>query len=345
MTIELDGVTIGAGAKPYIIAEVGVNARTDLELAKQFIATAAESGADAVKFQTHLTDEEMAKVAMEDVGAMNVYGTVDNCVWSRTEHEQLQACAQEHEITFLSTPFSAAAVDLLADIDVPGFKIGSGEMDNFEILERVCETKKPALVSTGMHSWDEIKQTIDFLQERATSFALFYCVSEYPTDATDFDFETIAALRDQAGVPIGFSDHSTGVEAAKAAIGYGADLVEKHFTLDRRLPGPDQVVSIEPDELNDLCSFAKLYHDTGSKKDMLTDEEEAVKVWAHHSIVAAEDIEVGDTFNRENITTKRPGTGIPARKYFDVLGTTATESVPTGAVLPQSATQAVEETN
>jgi N-acetylneuraminate synthase/N,N'-diacetyllegionaminate synthase len=331
--IEIDGTKIGAEHRPYIIAEVGINARNDLTLAKRFIEVAADAGADAVKFQTHIADAEMVELEMRAIDAGDVYDTVAECEWSLDEHRELQSYAEVHDVTFLSTPFSIEAVDVLDKVCVPAIKIGSGEMNNRELLEHAASTGKPLLVSTGMNTVDEIEATCEFLDDVASQYALFYCVSAYPTTAADFDFKTIGTLEEMADVLIGFSDHSTGVEAAKVAIGNGAALIEKHFTIDRRLPGPDQEVSIEPNELTDLCEFATLYDETSSKKERLDDEEVEIKQWAQHSIVTRKDIEEGDKLTVENITTKRPQTGMPARYFFDMLGKRVSRSIPTGAVI------------
>jgi len=331
--IEIEGTKIGAGNRPYIIAEVGINARNDLTLAKRFIEVAADAGADAVKFQTHIADAEMVESEMRTIDAGEVYDTVAECEWSIDEHQALQSHAEMHDVTFLSTPFSTEAVNMLDKIDVPAIKIGSGEMNNQELLERAASTGKPLLVSTGMNTLDEIKATCEFLDDIASQYVLFYCVSAYPTTAADFDFKTIGSLEKMANGPVGFSDHSTGVEAAKVAIGNGAALIEKHFTIDRRLPGPDQEVSIEPDELTDLCEFATLYDETSSKKGGLDDEEIEIKQWAQHSIVTTKDIEEGDKLTEEKITTKRPQTGIPAQKFFDILDERVSTSIPTDVVI------------
>ncbi|WP_280537345.1 N-acetylneuraminate synthase family protein [Halopenitus sp. POP-27] len=331
--IEIEGTKIGAGNRPYIIAEVGINARNDLTLAKRFIEVAADAGADAVKFQTHIVDAEMVESEMRSIGAGEVYDTLAVNEWSLDEHQELQSHAEIHDITFLSTPFSTEAVDILDEIDVPAIKIGSGELNNRELLERAASTGKPLLVSTGMNTLDEIKATCEFLNDVASQYAPFYCVSAYPTTAADFDFKTIETLEEMTDVPVGFSDHSTGVEAAKVAIGNDAALIEKHFTIDRRLPGPDQEVSIEPDELTDLCEFATLYDETSTKKEGINDEEVEIKQWAQHSIVTAEYIEKGDKLTEKNITTKRPQTGIPAQRFFDIVGKRVSTSLPADMVI------------
>jgi N-acetylneuraminate synthase/N,N'-diacetyllegionaminate synthase len=265
-----------------------------------------------------------------------VYDTVAECEWSIEQHRELQSHAEAHGITFLSTPFSTEAVDLLNEIDVPAIKIGSGELNNRHLIQRAANTGKPLLISTGMNSLDEIETACNYIDDMVDEYALFYCVSEYPTTAEDFDFETISVVEEKFGVPVGFSDHSTGVEAAKVAIGNGAALVEKHFTIDRRLPGPDQEVSIEPEELTDICDFSELYHKTSSKRDGLHTEESEIKKWAQHSVVTSEPIESGEQLTEANTTTKRPGNGIAADRYFEILGTRVNRSISGNVSLTES---------
>ncbi|WP_152418648.1 N-acetylneuraminate synthase family protein [Halorubrum distributum] len=334
--IEIDGRKIGQNERPYIIAEVGINARNDVTLAKRFIEVAANSGADAVKFQTHLADAEMVESEMRSVGAGEVYDTVADCEWSIEEHRELQSHAETHNITFLSTPFSTEAVDLLNEIDVPAIKIGSGELTNRHLIERAASTGKPLLISTGMNSLDEIEAACDYIDDVVDEYVLFYCVSEYPTTAEDFDFETISILEERFNVPVGFSDHSTGVEAAKVAIGNSAALIEKHFTIDRRLPGPDQEVSIEPEELENICSFSDLYHRTSSRREGLHTEESEIKKWAQHSVVTSRPIESGEQLTKDNTTTKRPSNGISADQYFELLGTEVNRSISENTCLTES---------
>ena len=333
--IDIDGTKVGPAHRPYIIAEVGINAWNDLTLAKRFIEVAADAGADAVKFQTHLADSEMVEAEMRSIGAGEVYDTVVDCEWSVEEHQELQSHADAYDVTFLSTPFSTDAVDILDKTDIPAIKIGSGEMNNRHLLEHAASTGKPLLVSTGMNTLEEIKRTCKFLDDVATEYALFYCVSAYPTAPEDFDFQTISALSEIAHVPIGFSDHSMGVEAAKVAIGNGASIIEKHFTIDRRLPGPDQEVSIEPEHLEEICDFARLYHQTSSKQKGINKEEAEIKRWAQHSIVVSQTIQQGEEFTNENITTKRPGSGIPAERFFEIIGEKASTELISGSLLKE----------
>lgn len=331
--IEIDGERIGPGESPYIIAEVGINAQNDLRLAKRFIEVAAGAGADAVKFQTHLPDHEMQETEMRQIGAGEVYDTIKECVWSESDHRELQSHAAQFGTTFLSTPFSTEAVELLDRIDVPAIKIGSGELTNHHLISHAAKVSVPLLISTGMHTSRDIDRVAASLREEGVDFSFLYCVSSYPTTPTDYDFQSLDNLKSYTDDVVGFSDHSTGVEAAKIAIGRGANFVEKHFTIDRRLPGPDQAVSIEPEELENLASFADLYHETNTVKNELKNEELEIKKWARHSIVTTQKIEKNEQIRETMITTKRPSTGISAENYYDVLGQYAQVDIDKNTVL------------
>lgn len=318
-----DDVEIGTGARPFVVAEAGVNFRDDLDLAKAFVEEAATNGADAVKFQTHVQSEEMVESEMRDLDLGGLYDRIGIYELSIAEHRELKTYCENHGVTFLSTPFSIAGVDLLERLGVSAYKIGSGELTNHKLLRTVAETGKPMIVSTGMHNMDTINETVALLKEYADSFMLLYCVSEYPTEPESFNLGVIDRMSETFEVPVGFSDHSTGVEAAAVAMARGAALIEKHFTIDRRLPGGDQKISIEPEELARLTEYAHLCHVTRDDEKEVREDEAVIAEWAHHSVVTAEEIDSGEQFTNENLTTKRPGTGVPADEFYDVIGGTA----------------------
>jgi len=320
MTIDINDRTIGGDARPFIVAEAGVNFRDDIELGKAFVREASAAGADAVKFQTHVQSAEMVESEMRDLGHGELFERMGTYSLSAAEHEELSDCCRENDVIFLSTPFSVAAVDLLEDLGVAAYKVGSGELTNHHLLRRIAETGKPMVASTGMHSMEDVRAAHDLLVDNASGHVFLYCVSEYPTDPEDFNLGTIARMSEEFGVPVGFSDHSIGVEAATIAMARGAALVEKHFTIDRRLPGGDQDVSIEPEELADLRAAAELAAATRGDSKTVSDSESELATWAGHSIVTASDITAGEEFTEANLTTKRPGTGIPASEFFAVLG-------------------------
>jgi N-acetylneuraminate synthase/N,N'-diacetyllegionaminate synthase len=336
MTIAIDSRTIGEGNRPYIIAEAGINFLNDVRLGKAFIEEAAAAGADAIKFQTHIASAEMVRDEMDRIGRGDVYDVVEENELSVADHEALQSHCAEHGITFLSTPFSVAGVERLADLNVPAIKIGSGELTDSHILREASQLGNPLLVSTGMATQDDVRETVQMLESKDADYALFYCVSEYPTSIEDVHLDTIAALRSEFGVPIGFSDHTQGIEAAAVAMARGADIIEKHFTIDRALPGPDQVVSVEPSELEKLVEYAEVCQSTRGGRADITAEESETQQWARHSVVTAEPIAEGETLTTYNLTTKRPNTGIPARKYYDVIGSKATRRLDADEILTQA---------
>lgn len=325
--IDFGNNQIGEEYRPYIVAEAGVNFRDDIELGKAFIEEAAAAGADAVKFQTHVPNAEMVESEMRDLDMGDLYERMGVYALSMAEHEDLKTHCEKHGITFLSTPFSPAAVERLETLGVGAYKIGSGELTNHHLLRTVAKTGKPMIVSTGMHDMETVRATYELLDEHASEFMFLYCVSEYPTEPSDFNLGLIKRMKEEFGVPIGFSDHSTGVEASAVAMARGADLIEKHFTIDRRLPGGDQEVSIEPEELEKLVEYADLCYATLDDEKQLRENEAAIAEWARHSIVTASDITKGEKLTDQCLTTKRPGTGIPANKFDDIVGRIAARDI------------------
>ena len=334
-TLTIGETSVGPDSKPKIIAEIGTNYRDDLELAKAMIDSAGESGADVVKFQTHLAGEEMVEDEMEDLGMGDLYSRIQTYELSVSEQTDFKERAEQLGLDFLSTPFSVEAVDILEEVGVQGYKIGSGELTNYQLLDRVAETGKPLLISTGMADWSTIEEAVSFINSRTYQFALLYCVSEYPINPQDFNLGIISRMKEAFDVPVGFSDHSQGTEAATIAMARGADFVEKHFTIDRRLPGGDQDVSVEPEELSELSRYADLIHETQGEGREVRDAEVSIKEWAQHSVVTAERIEEGTKFTQNNITTKRPGIGISAKDYFDIIGSTATTTLLPNTILTE----------
>lgn len=330
---SIDGTPIGPGHRTYIIAEAGVNYLGNLDLAKAFIEEAANAGADAIKFQTHIQEAEMAGSAMADLGYGDLYHRMADFELSVDQHRELQDYCVQNDITFLSTPFSVEGVELLDSIDVPAIKIGSGEFANAHIVKTAADTERPLILSTGMSTWEEVERQIPFIKSHAEAFALLYCVSAYPTDPTDFSLGLIERMNEAFEIPVGFSDHSTGIRAAVTAIGHGAAIIEKHFTIDRRLPGGDQAVSIEPEELDELTDYADLAVASSGRERSVLEAERDIKRWAFHSVVATEHLEAGERLTESNTTTKRPGTGIPAQEYYDVLGRKVANNIAADTVI------------
>ena len=336
LMIEFNGNQIGKEEQPYIVAEAGVNFRDDIELGKAFIEQAAESGADAIKFQTHIPEAEMVESEMYNLGMGSLYERMNVYSLSMEEHRVLRDYCKEYNITFLSTPFSTAAVERLEDLNVKAYKVGSGELTNYPLLRTIAKTGKPMIISTGMHSRETIRETYEFLSQYTESFMFLYCVSEYPTEPSDFNLGYIKDLKEEFDVPIGFSDHSTGIKASAIAMARGADLVEKHFTIDRRLPGGDQEVSIEPEELRTLVEYADLSHKTQDAERNVSSDETSIAEWARHSIVVENSVSAGETLSESDLTTKRPGTGIPATEFDSIVGRAVTRDLDPDTILQES---------
>jgi len=334
--IEFANDRIGSDQRPYIVAEAGVNFRDDIELGKAFIAEAAAAGADAVKFQTHVQSAEMVESEMRALDMGGLYDRMADYELSMEEHRELKAHCEDHDVTFLSTPFSPAGVERLEALGVDVYKVGSGELTNHHLLRIIADTGKPMIVSTGMHDMDTVEAAAELLNEHASAFMFLYCVSEYPTEPSDFNLGLIQRMESEFGVLVGFSDHSTGVEAAAIAMARGAALVEKHFTIDRRLPAGDQEVSIEPEELESLVNYATLCHETKGDRKEVRDDEAAIAEWARHSVVTASSISAGETITADQLTTKRPGTGIPATEFDTVVGRVAARDIDPNSTLQDS---------
>jgi N-acetylneuraminate synthase/N,N'-diacetyllegionaminate synthase len=334
--ISFDGNSVGDGKRPFIVAEAGVNFRDDIELGKAFIREAATAGADAVKFQTHVPEAEMVESEMRDLDMGGLYERMGVYALSMDEHRDLKTHCEDHGVTFLSTPFSPAAVERLEELGVGAYKVGSGELTNHHLLQTIAETGKPMIVSTGMHDMTTVRKTADLLGEYASEFMFLYCVSEYPTEPSDFNLGLIERMNAEFGVPVGFSDHSTGVEAAAVAMARGAALVEKHFTIDRRLPGGDQEVSIKPEELEKLVEYATLCHETTGEEREVREGEAAIAEWARHSVVTASTITAGETITGDQLTTKRPGTGIPPTDFDDTVGRIAARDLAANTTLRET---------
>ena len=321
-------------AQTLIIAEAGVNHNGDIELAKKLIDVAVNAGADFVKFQTFNADRLVTHAAKKaDYQAQ----TTDR---NETQHEMLRRLeltpAMHHEliahckmrkIGFFSTGFDIESVDFLASLGQDLFKIPSGEITNLPYLRHIGRLGKPIILSTGMSNMPEIESAIKALEQAGTprsKITVLHCTTEYPTPMCDVNLRAMKSIQTELGVAIGYSDHTLGIEVAVAAVAMGATVIEKHFTLDRNLPGPDHKASLEPAELKTMVSSIRnieLAHGDGVKQ--LAPSEAKNILVARKSIVASKDIQIGERFSTENLTVKRPGTGISPMRWDEVIGLTA----------------------
>lgn len=312
-----------------IIAEAGVNHNGNIKMAKKLVDAAKEAGADIVKFQTGVDCTSKfapkAKYQTRETGEGSQADMIKQISLTLEEHGALFAYCNKVGIPYLSTPFDITSIEYLTKLNLPFWKIPSGEITNLPYLIKIAKTRKPVIMSTGMAEVNEIKDAIDILKSNGTKeITLLQCHTDYPTQMKDVNLRAMLTLKDIFNLPVGFSDHSIGIEVPIAAAAMGATVIEKHFTLDKTLPGPDHKASIEPDELAQMVKAIRnieIALGDGVKK--CSDSERDNIIVARKSIVAKRDIKKGEIFTEENITTRRPGNGISPMKWFDVLGTSA----------------------
>ena len=321
---------IGEGEPCFIIAEAGVNHNGDINLAKKLIGAAKDAKADAVKFQTFKAENVVIKNAekaeyQKTVKEESQYGMLKKLELTEEDFEELAEYAKDKGIVFLSSPFDKESVDLLEELDVPAFKIGSGEITNFPLLRYIAKKGKPIILSTGMATLGEVEEALNVIgDEGVEDVILLHCVSNYPARIKDVNLRAIETLKQAFKLPIGFSDHTLGITASIAAVAFGACVIEKHFTLDRNLPGPDHKASLEPDELKEMVQTIRDVEKalgTGMKRPA-KDEEEIKKV-ARRSIVAKVDIPEGAIITEDMLDVKRPGTGVEPRYMKKIVGARA----------------------
>lgn len=318
--------------KTLIIAEAGVNYNGDINLAKKMVDVAAEAGADIVKFQTGKPENSISVNAKKADYQEATTGTdesqLEMCkklMLPDKDYPELVDYCDKKGIEFLSTPFDCESVDFLADLGVRKWKIPSGEITHLPLLVHIAKRGEPVILSTGMSTIEEIRDALSVLAENgANDITVLQCNTEYPTPFEDANITAMNTLKKEFGCNIGYSDHTLGITAPIAAVALGATVIEKHFTLDRHMPGPDQSASLEPDELKTMVKMIReteLALGDGEKKP--SDSELKNKDIARKSIVAKKSIKAGEIFSEENITCKRPGNGISPMKWNDIIGQTA----------------------
>lgn len=317
-----------------IIAEAGVNHNGDYELAKKLVVAAKEAGADYVKFQTAVPEKVISRYAkMADYQKENIgieESQLEMCKkihLKLTDYAPLKHYCDEVGIRFISTPFDLDSIGVLCDLDMDFWKIPSGEITNYPYLLKIARMGMPIVMSTGMCEMKEIGMALDLLCEngmKMENITLLHCNTEYPTPMEDVNLLAMNAIAERFGVNVGYSDHTKGIEVPIAAVALGATVIEKHFTLDRNMEGPDHKASLEPDELKAMVSAIRnIEKALGSAEKKVSDSERKNITIARKSIVAARNIKSGEVLTEENITVKRPGTGISPMQWENVLGTVA----------------------
>ena len=318
--------------KVYIIAEAGDNHNGDFNTALKLVDVAKRAGADCVKFQTFVTEEiiskyaEMAEYQKKNTGKEeSQFEMVKRLELSFDEFRKIKEYCDRVGIQLLSTPFDLKSVNFLNELGVPFFKIPSGEITNYPYLIKIAHTGKPVVMSTGMCEPDEILAAINVLENNGGGeITLLHCNTEYPTPLKDVNLYAMRTMKKMFGKKVGYSDHTKGIEVPVAAVALGACVIEKHFTLDKNMPGPDHKASLEPDELGRMVkNIRNIEIALGDGVKHVSESERKNIAIARKSIVARRNIQEGEILTEDNLAVKRPGTGINPMQWMEVLGTRA----------------------
>lgn len=338
-TIEVAAREIGPGNPCFTIAEAGVNHNGDVELAKQLVDAAVEAGADAVKFQTFRAEHVVSPAAPKAAYQKETTGShesqldmVRQLELSADAHHHLLDHCCDQGMLFMSTPFDRESVDFLDSLGLPVFKVGSGEITNWPFLEHIARKQKPIILSTGMSYLSEVDEAVRVLREAGNErLVLLHCVSNYPADPIDANLRAMDTMARAFQVPVGYSDHTRGIGVALAAVALGACVVEKHFTLDNTLPGPDHRASLEPHELKALVQGIRTVESglgDGVKRPAESEQENRVIV--RRSLAARCDITEGTVLTSQLLTSLRPATGISPTLLSHLAGRKAKRSLAEG---------------
>ena len=333
--IEINSRIISGDSPCFIIAEAGVNHNGDIKRAKQMIDVAKRIGADAIKFQTYKTEKlvteyaKQAKYQKNNTQEKNQFDMLKKLELSGEEFSELFNYAEERGIIFLSTPFDIESADLLNRIGVGAFKIGSGDLTNFPLLEYIAVFGKPLILSTGMSTLEEISETLDILSDYGPKdIILLHCTSSYPTEIYDANLRIIPMLKNKFGFYVGFSDHTKSRMIPAVAVALGAVIVEKHFTLNHNLVGPDHKMSLEPDEFQEMViNIRQVEKALGNGIKSIRNNEKEVRNIARKSIVASIDIPNGTIISRDMLDVKRPGTGLAPKYLQTIIGKKARRNI------------------
>ena len=329
------GRRIGPDHPPVVIAEIGINHEGSLETAIAMADAAVDAGAEIIKHQTHVIEDEMSEEAKSVIPGnadVSIYEIMDRCALSEAEEKALMDHVTARGAIFISTPFSRAAVDRLVRFDIPAFKIGSGECNNYPLVKYIVTFGKPVILSTGMNSLESIRPSVEILRSAGVPFALLHCTNVYPTPPELVRLGAMRKLQEAyLDAVVGLSDHTTSNYACLGAVALGASILERHFTDRMDRPGPDIICSMDPAALSSLIEGSRIiFSARGGEKAAVTAEAPTI-AFAFASVVAIRDIEPGDSLTRENIWVKRPGGGdFSADDYENLLGKVAVNRIDRG---------------
>ncbi|WP_287914664.1 N-acetylneuraminate synthase family protein [Comamonas sp.] len=316
---------IGNEYPPLVIAEIGINHGGNLDVAKSMVAAAYYSGCEMVKHQTHFVEDEMteeAKAIFPPNADKSIWDVIAECALSKDDEIKLKRYTESLGMIYISTPFSRAAADFLAEIDVAGFKIGSGECNHVPLIKHIAQYGKPIIMSTGMQTIESLRPSVEVLEATGGDYALLECTNLYPSPPEIVSLQGITEL--QKAFPravVGFSDHSIGPSMALSAVALGANILERHFTDSRYRKGPDIICSMDPAELRFIIERSKEIHTALRNPKKRTAPEEGVYRFARSSIVADRDLPVGHVIDEQDIWARRPGSGeISVENFYDLIG-------------------------
>lgn len=333
--IEIFGRKIGEEFPPFIIAEIGINHEGDMIKAKRMIDDAASVGCECVKFQCHVLDDEMSSEAKKVIPGnsdLSIWEIMARSAMTEEQEIELKKYTEKNNMIFLSTPFSRAAAFRLEKMGVLAYKIGSGECNNFPLIEIIASLGKPVILSTGMNNMENIVKAAEILRNHNTPFGLLHCTSIYPTPYDKIRLGSIPQLRTSfKDAVIGLSDHSMSIYPALGAVALGASIIERHFTSDPLWSGPDIPISMTPAQLKMLIEGSRIIHESLGGKKMILPEEDKTIAFAYASVVSIAPIKAGACFTTENLWVKRPGTGeIRAEHLSEILGKRSTRNIAEG---------------
>ncbi|APC07875.1 N-acetylneuraminate synthase [Neomoorella thermoacetica] len=327
----------------FIIAEAGVNHNGDLQLARKLVDAAAEAGADAVKFQTFKAEEvvtpdaERAQYQKDNMPGKDEsqLEMIKRLELSYAQFRELYAYCRQKGIIFLSSPFDQESIDFLAELGVPYFKIPSGEITNYPFLRRIGGKKRPVILSTGMATLGEVEGALQVFREAgAKDITLLHCTTSYPALPEEVNLRAMLTMKQAFALPVGYSDHTEGIAVPIAAAALGAEVIEKHLTLDRNLPGPDHRASLEPGEFKEMVvAIRQVEKSLGDGIKRPAPGEMTIMPAARRSLVAARDIAAGEIITESCLTAKRPATGIPPNLWDVVVGRQARRDIAAGSIL------------
>ena len=323
MSFEIAGRSVGEEFPPLVVAEIGINHNGSLTEALKLVDAAKTSGAEIIKHQTHIPDAEMSSEARSVIpgnASISIYEVIENCSLTLTEERELAKYVRDLGLIYMSTPFSFEALDFLEDLNVPAYKIGSGECNNYPLVRAIASKKKPVIMSTGMNTIESIRPSVEIFREFGIPFALMHCTNLYPTPEKLIRLNAINELRQNfPDAVLGLSDHSLTNFPCLASVALGASILERHFTDTKDRLGPDIVCSMNPDELSQLIEGSRIIHQATKGSKFPVSEEDVTIAFAFASVVAAKALQPGHVIVRDDVTLKRPNGGDFGPSEFDSL--------------------------